>query len=227
MLRFLLITKKISKIFIYMSFFGTNIKKIRVAKKFSQIEFAKIFNLTRSAVGAYEEGRAEAKVDKIIEIADYFGIDLNKFLTKKLTLNEIFNYDAKKVTQIWSSNFATIPFVENKKIKQYIDNYSSSEFIKRLPKICLPQIDDKFMAFEYSNSEHFFDGDILICKPYERKPKAEDLYFFIAADGVSVGHKISMKKKYLEIWLIKSVISRSLHKIHTNSMLDKILEKLN
>ncbi|MBN2663278.1 MAG: helix-turn-helix transcriptional regulator [Bacteroidales bacterium] len=209
-----------------MSFFGTNIKKIRVAKKLSQTEFAKIFDLTRSAVGAYEEGRAEAKIDKILEIADYFGIDLNKFLTKKLTLNEIFNYDAKKVTQIWNSNFTSIPFVDSKKIKQYIDNYSSSEFIKRLPKICLPQIDEKFMAFEYSNSEHFFDGDILICKPYEHKPTNEDLYFFIAPDGVSIGGKISLKKKYLEIWLIKSVISRSLHKIETNNKLDEILKKL-
>jgi len=209
-----------------MSFFGVNIKKIRTVKKLNQSDFAKLFNLTRSAIGAYEEGRAEAKIDKIIEIADYFGLELNKFLTKKLTLNEIFKYDTNKVTQIWKFNFATIPFVEASKTKQYINNYSSSEFIKRLPKICLPNIDEKFMAFEFSNSEHFFDGDILICMPYEHKPSKEDLYFLITADGGEVSSKISLRKKFLEIWLIKSVISNSLHKINTNKQLEKILLKL-
>lgn len=209
-----------------MSFFGVNIKKIRVAKKLNQTEFAKLFDLTRSSIGAYEEGRAEAKIDKVIEIADYFGIDLAKFLTKKLTLNEIFKYDTSKVSQIWTSNFTAIPFVQKNKIKQYIENYTSYEFIKRLPKISIPETNDKFMAFEYSNTDHFLDDDIIVCAPYEHKPTKEDLYFLITADGVEINDKISLRKKYLEIWLIRFVINRSLYKININKKLDNILNKL-
>ncbi len=74
-----------------MSYFGRNIRKIRNAKNISQTEFAKIFNLKRSSIGAYEEGRAEAKIDTIIAIADYFEISIDSLLVKELTLNEIFH----------------------------------------------------------------------------------------------------------------------------------------
>ena len=75
-----------------MSFFGKNIKKIRVAKKMTQTEFADLFNLKRTAVGSYEEGRAEAKIDTIIKIADYFKLSLDQLLRKELTINDIFHF---------------------------------------------------------------------------------------------------------------------------------------
>ncbi|NPA44958.1 MAG: helix-turn-helix transcriptional regulator [Chlorobi bacterium] len=75
-----------------MSFFGKNIRKIRIAKKMTQTEFAELFELKRTAVGAYEEGRAEAKIDTIIKIADYFKLSLDQLLRKELTINEIFHF---------------------------------------------------------------------------------------------------------------------------------------
>ncbi|MCK5699873.1 MAG: helix-turn-helix transcriptional regulator, partial [Cyclobacteriaceae bacterium] len=59
-----------------MSSIGKNIKKIRTVKKLSQAAFAEIFSLARPSVGAYEEVRAEPKVDTIIQIANYFGISV-------------------------------------------------------------------------------------------------------------------------------------------------------
>jgi len=76
-----------------MSYFGINIRKIRHTKKLSQTEFAKIFGITRASVGAYEEGRAEAKIDKIIEMATYFNLTLDQILSKKITINEISNFN--------------------------------------------------------------------------------------------------------------------------------------
>ena len=76
-----------------MSYFGKNIKKIRVAKKLTQTEFAKLFDLKRTTVGAYEEGRAEAKIDTIIKIADYFDLTLDQLLRKEITVNEIFHFN--------------------------------------------------------------------------------------------------------------------------------------
>ena len=75
-----------------MSFFGKNIRKIRIAKKMSQTEFANLFNLKRTALGSYEEGRAEAKIDTIIKIADYFKLSLDQLLRKELTINDIFHF---------------------------------------------------------------------------------------------------------------------------------------
>ncbi len=78
-----------------MSYFGRNIRKIRNAKNISQAQFAQLFNLTRASIGAYEEGRAEAKIDTIIAIAKYFEITTDSLLVKELTLNEIFHLNKR------------------------------------------------------------------------------------------------------------------------------------
>lgn len=209
-----------------MSFFGVNIRKIRVAKKLSQKKFAELFDLTRSAVGAYEEGRAEAKIDKIVEIADYFGINLTSFLTKKLTLNEILNYDVNKVSKIWDSKFSRIILVEKTKIRQYIGNYNSIDYLKRLPKICFPDINEDYRAFEYEDAFHFLDNDILICSKYDNKPRKEDLYLLIDEEKIQVDNKISLKKRYLEIWRIEQVLIKSMHKVNLNMKLEQIKENI-
>jgi transcriptional regulator with XRE-family HTH domain len=85
-----------------MSYFGRNIRKIRNAKKISQTAFADLFNLKRGSIGAYEEGRAEAKIDTIIEIADYFQLSLDQLLRKELTINEIYHIHerSRKIAEI-------------------------------------------------------------------------------------------------------------------------------
>ena len=75
-----------------MSYFGKNIRKIRITKKLTQTEFAELFDLKRTAVGSYEEGRAEAKIATVIKIADYFKLSLDQLLRKELTINEIFHF---------------------------------------------------------------------------------------------------------------------------------------
>jgi len=81
-----------------MSYFGKNIRKIRIAKKMTQTEFADLFDLKRTALGSYEEGRAEAKIDTIIKIADYFKLSLDQLLRKELTINEIFHFKSDLLT---------------------------------------------------------------------------------------------------------------------------------
>ena len=57
-----------------MSKIGNNIRKIRSVKNLNQSDFADLFELKRASIGAYEEGRAEPKINTVIEIANYFGV---------------------------------------------------------------------------------------------------------------------------------------------------------
>lgn len=75
-----------------MSYIGKNIRKIRISKKMTQTEFAELFNLKRTAVGSYEEGRAEPKIETLIKISDYFKLSLDQLLRKELSINEIFHF---------------------------------------------------------------------------------------------------------------------------------------
>ena len=99
-----------------MSYFALNLKKIRQLKRLSQTEFAKIFGMTRATVGAYEEGRAEPKIDKLIEIANYFGLTVDQLVRKRLTVNEISHYQDKV-----KHSLETIPFVPLSEKKSFIE----------------------------------------------------------------------------------------------------------
>ncbi|MGO4709050.1 helix-turn-helix domain-containing protein [Chryseobacterium sp. 2TAF14] len=72
-----------------MSFFGANIKTIRQAKGLSQQAFADLFDLNRGVIGAYEEGRSEPKISTLLTVAHYFNLDLDKFLTVPLTIDDL------------------------------------------------------------------------------------------------------------------------------------------
>lgn len=76
-----------------MSLIGKNIKKIRAVKKLSQTAFADLLSLSRTSVGAYEEERAEPKIDTVILIANHFGISIDSLLSKELTINEVLKFD--------------------------------------------------------------------------------------------------------------------------------------
>ncbi|MCB9202518.1 MAG: helix-turn-helix transcriptional regulator [Flavobacteriales bacterium] len=83
-----------------MSYFGTNIKKIRQLKGLSQTQFGELVNLNRGVVSSYEEGRAEPKIETLLRISDHFELSTDDLLKKKLTVNQIANYtEAEKVIQ--------------------------------------------------------------------------------------------------------------------------------
>ncbi|MCK5907405.1 MAG: helix-turn-helix transcriptional regulator [Flavobacteriales bacterium] len=118
-----------------MSLIGKNIKKIRTLKKLNQSNFADLFKLSRASIGSYEEERAEPKIDKIIEIANYFSIDINLLLKKELTVNEISGFkltDSKMVTGK-DNNLIKKDLAERKRIV-YINKNTNSDFIKHLIK---------------------------------------------------------------------------------------------
>ncbi|SMO56177.1 Transcriptional regulator, contains XRE-family HTH domain [Chryseobacterium rhizoplanae] len=72
-----------------MSFFGSNIKKIRQVKGLSQKAFADLFDLNRGVISSYEEGRAEPKIETILKVANHFNLNLDKFLTETLQADEL------------------------------------------------------------------------------------------------------------------------------------------
>ncbi len=116
-----------------MSFIGKNIKKIRNIKKLSQSEFANLFNISRASIGSYEESRAEPKIDKIIEIANYFSINLNSILKKELTVNEISGF---KLTDSKMQNNTGNNLIVKDKFKKilFIDSKTNSDFINHISK---------------------------------------------------------------------------------------------
>ena len=126
-----------------MSKIGSNIRKIRSVKALSQTEFAQLFKLSRASIGAYEEGRAEPKIDTAIEIAKYFNISLGDVFTKDLTVNQLTNFISpekldmnKFITK--TENLNNLNFISSKMLLNtpgLIDQFSRK---KNFNKIAFP-----------------------------------------------------------------------------------------
>lgn len=162
-----------------MSLIGKNIQKIRKVKSLSQQAFAEIFELTRGNISSYEELRAEPKLSTIIEIANYFSIPLNDFITKELSVNELLHYNTGLVlnTEELKRNhrLTNIPYISTYNLPDFITRYKDNDFIQSLPQIYIPNNSEcKMIALEVNNPENLplgFDyktGDILF---YEQVTK--------------------------------------------------------
>jgi len=54
------------------NFFATRVKELREGSGLSQIDLAKIFNVTRQTISAWEKGLQETDFSMLVKIADYF-----------------------------------------------------------------------------------------------------------------------------------------------------------
>ncbi len=203
-----------------MSNIGKNIKKIRTVKKLSQAAFAELFNLARPSVGAYEEGRAEPKIDTIIQIAHYFGLSIDLLLNKELTINDLYKFDllpegtTKKEIQK-EEVFTTIDrstgiaLVLEDAYLEYLVNYSNKDFIDKLQKIHLP-VDKEHQnsrAFQLNGSEMEYNhnglhhGDILLCNKLDkissRRINVGKVYVLVTAQSITTRRAISTGKSFV------------------------------
>ncbi len=153
--------------------FGKNLKKIRSVHGLSQQQFAELFDLKRATLGAYEEGRSNAKMETVIKIANHFSIDIEDLLTKELTVNRLLKFNEAITTTLaadTSQNFPSIPCVIESKKLAFIEGVVSQIPID-LPLIALPNVTaENKMAFVIDDltmsgsTPAFFPKDIVIAE---------------------------------------------------------------
>jgi transcriptional regulator with XRE-family HTH domain len=130
------------------SFAGQNLKYLRKLKGFTQEEFAIKLQIKRSLLGAYEEERAEPRIDVLETISDHFNISLDDLLRKDLSETKG-DYLAKRRIQKLGSESNLIHFVPMKAAAGYLAGYADEEFIDELNTFTLPMMGSgQFRAFE-------------------------------------------------------------------------------
>ena len=128
---------------------GANIKKIRTTKGLSQQAFADLFDLTRGNISSYEENRAEPRIETMVQIANYFGIPLNQFITENLSIHEILKYNGDKLigeeTDIISLQLREVPFVNEAIYMKCSYQQLSFHDWNSFPKLILPEVNNRTM----------------------------------------------------------------------------------
>ncbi len=132
-----------------MSIAGQNLKYLRKLRGWTQEEFAIKLGIKRSLIGAYEEERADPRLDVLEILADIFKLSLDELLLKDLS-NNTDNYLAKRRQQkMMSADRNIIHFVPIKAAAGYLASYADTEFIDELNTFTLPMLSGgNYRAFE-------------------------------------------------------------------------------
>ncbi len=132
-----------------MSQAGQNLKYLRKLRGWTQEEFAVKLGIKRSLIGAYEEERADPRIEVLEIVGDIFKLSLDDLLLKDLS-NTGSNYLAKRRQQkMMMAERNLIHFVPVKAAAGYLAGYADSEFIDELNTFTLPMLaGGNYRAFE-------------------------------------------------------------------------------
>jgi len=125
-----------------------NLKYLRKLRGWTQEEFAQKLRIKRSLLGAYEEERAEPRIDVLEVVCDIFKLTLDDLLRKDLSDSKT-NYLAKRRAMKLASGRSDIPFVPVKAAAGYLAGYADPEFVDELNTFTLPMLSGgNYRAFE-------------------------------------------------------------------------------
>ena len=132
-----------------MSFINTNLKFLRRQKGLTQEELAEKLGVTRSSLGAYEEGRAEPKIGLLRTMAQFFSIAVDELIGTEISSEIVTSMPSPgkdlegknlRVLAITvdSQNRENIELVPVKAAAGYLNGYADPEYIADLPRFRLP-----------------------------------------------------------------------------------------
>lgn len=192
-----------------MSFFGTNIKKIRQVKGLSQKAFADLFDLNRGVISSYEEGRAEPKIETILKVANHFNLNLDKLLTETLQVNQLVS--VSDIDQLML--FPELAIQNNKEANTSPKNNTPEAAI--LQKI-LASVD---LIYEFTPEKslllHYQYGDILFLNKTDLKKDPIHNLLIYAEGNLQQASDFQLSKEIKELYKIVGYVSTAEKNIFT------------
>ncbi|MDP4131575.1 MAG: helix-turn-helix domain-containing protein, partial [Bacteroidota bacterium] len=133
-----------------MSVAAQNLKYLRKLRGWTQEEFANKLKIKRSLLGAYEEERAEPRLEVLEIVGDMFRLSLDELLRKRLQDGAKGNgYLAKRRAQKLAAASNQIQLVPVKAAAGYLAGYGDPEFLDELNTFTLPMLaPGNYRAFE-------------------------------------------------------------------------------
>jgi transcriptional regulator with XRE-family HTH domain len=132
-----------------MSQAGQNLKYLRKLRGWTQEEFAVKLGIKRSLIGAYEEERADPRLEVLEIVGDTFKLSLDELLLKDLSNTGDSFLSKRRQQKMMTVDRNLIHFVPVKAAAGYLAGYADSEFIDELNTFTLPMLaGGNYRAFE-------------------------------------------------------------------------------
>jgi transcriptional regulator with XRE-family HTH domain len=224
-----------------MSLAGKNLRHLRKLRGLTQDEFAQKLGIKRSLVGAYEEERADPRIDVLEIVMDMYKLSMDDLLLNDLS-NEGESYLAKRrKLKMVSEDRATIQFVPVKAAAGYLAGYNDPEFVDELNTFALPMLSPgDYRAFEIigdsmlptpsgsvvvgekvENLDYLKNDqpcivvsrmDGIVYKRVNKAARSKNSSFTLVSDNPSYPPYTIKADEIAEVWAAKMVISKPVEK---------------
>lgn len=185
-----------------MSYAGKNLRYLRKLRGWTQEEFANKLKIKRSLIGAYEEERAEPRLDVLENLCNIFKLSLDELLLKDLTESKGSTYLDKRRQLKMSAETQVIQFVPVKAAAGYLAGYADPDFVDELNTFTLPMLGSgNFRAFEIVGDSMLPtpSGSVIVGEKVEdvEDVKANNTYIVVSR-GEGIVYKRIMKNNRLK-----------------------------
>jgi transcriptional regulator with XRE-family HTH domain len=137
-----------------------NIKHLRKLHQWTQGDLAEKIDIKRSLVGAYEEGRADPRLNNLTNISKLFKVSIDHLIHYDLTnfgLDQIADLRNTNLTEskilaitVDADNEEYIDLIPQRASAGYLNGYADPTYMEELPKFQLPNLPKNatYRAFE-------------------------------------------------------------------------------
>ena len=206
---------------------GQNLKYLRKLRGWTQEEFANKLGIKRSLIGAYEEERAEPRIDVLEIVGDIFKVTLDELLLRDLTETKGSSYLAKRrQLKMMSAERNIIHFVPVKAVAGYLAGYADSEFIDELNTFTLPMLSGgNYRAFEIIGDSMMPtpSGSIIVGEKIEdiESLKSNTAYIVVSnSEGIVYKRIIKSNKNKNKITLVSDNPAYQPYQVNTADVLE-------
>lgn len=173
-----------------MSIAGKNLKYLRKQKGLTQEEMAEKLGIKRSLIGAYEEERAEPRLEVTQIMCEMFDLSLEDFLFKDLAIGKMTYIQKRRFFKIDEDHSSVISFVPIKATAGYMAGYGDPAYLDELNTFTLPMLaPGNYRAFEIIGDSMLPtpSGSIIVGEKVDEveNVKATDTYIVVSkGDGI-------------------------------------------
>jgi len=213
---------------------GTNIKILRRKAGLTQEALAEQMGIKRSLIGAYEEGRAEPRINNLVKLSEVFNIPIDTLVQKDLTEpgEQAVSRAAGSQLRVLSVTVSDegedqVQWVPQKAAAGYLNGYADPEYIQELPRFRLPNLPrgGTYRAFELNGDSMLplQSGTIVIGKYIDdwRDIKSGKTYVLLTdKEGIVYKRVFNYVQESQKLFLVSDNRSYAPYEVHIDQVLE-------
>ncbi len=211
-----------------MSYAGQNLRYLRKLRGWTQDQFANKLDIKRSLLGAYEEERAEPRLDILEKVSTIFKLSLDDLLLNDISVDKGSGQyiDKRRAMKMSNEENNLIQFVPVKAAAGYLAGYADTEFLDELNTFTLPMLaPGYYRAFEIVGDSMLPtpSGSVIVGEKVEKVDdiKNQNPYVVVSKSNGIVYKRVSRNNKVKD--KITLISDNPMYEPY-NVLLDDVLE---